>query len=90
MPALYPDTRCPTCGGLHTLTCQDPDRHPHGTEYHYSCPVAGADVSFRPADAPQRVILAPASALPLRWTSDEPTRWPRDVTQPGSSGRLER
>jgi hypothetical protein len=70
MPALYPDTRCPDCGGLHTLTCHDPDRHPHGIEYRYTCPATGARVAFRPAAVPQCVILAPASAVPLTWAAD--------------------
>jgi hypothetical protein len=70
MPALYPDTLCPACGGLHTLTCHDPDRHPHGTVYGYTCPTVGAGVAFRPETAPQRVILAPASAVPLTWAAD--------------------
>ena len=70
MPALYPDTHCPACGGLHTLTCHDPDRHPHGMQYRYTCPATGAGVPFRPAAVPERVILAPASAIPLTWAAD--------------------
>ena len=70
MAALYPDTPCPACGRSHTLYYQDPDRHPHGAVYYYTCPTAGVTVTFRPAAAPEPVILAPSSALRLTWLSD--------------------
>ena len=70
MPALYPDTPCPACGQSHALSCHDPDRHPHAAVYRYTCPVAGAVVSFRPTAAPQTVILPPGSAIPLTWAAD--------------------
>ena len=63
MPALYPDTPCPACGGSHALTCHDPGRHPHPAVYQYTCPATGAGVSFRPTVPPERVILAPGSAV---------------------------
>ena len=70
MPALFPDTLCPACGGRHNLSCYDPDRHPQGTEYRYTCPTTGSGVELRPAAAPERMILAPASAVPLTWAAD--------------------
>ena len=70
MPALYPGTLCPACGGLHALTCQDPDRHPHPAVYRYTCPATGGGVTFRPTGPPEPVILAPGSALPLTWVAD--------------------
>jgi hypothetical protein len=70
MPALYPDTPCPACGQSHDLFSHDPDRHPHAAVYRYTCPTTGGGAAFRPTDPPQRVILAPAAAVPLTWASD--------------------
>jgi hypothetical protein len=72
MAELYPDMLCEACGGHHALYCQDPDRHPHGAVYRYTCPVTAVSVSFRPSATPERVVLAPGSALPMTWVSDGP------------------
>ncbi len=72
MPNLYPAMLCEACGGFHTLYCQDPDRHPDGAVYRYTCPATSVSVSVQPAATPERVILAPRSALPMTWVSDGP------------------
>jgi hypothetical protein len=70
MPALYPDIPCPACGRAHALFSHDPDRHPHGVVYRFTCPVSNVVVPFRPATVPEPVILPPASAVRLTWDSD--------------------
>ena len=69
---LYPDTPCPACRKSHTLFYHDPTRHPHGAVYRYTCPATAVGVSFQPSATPERVVLAPASALPMTWVSDGP------------------
>ena len=70
MPALYPATRCASCGKTHTLYRTDDAPHARGELFAYTCPTTGQVVRVWWLRLPENAPALPPDAVAMEPASD--------------------
>lgn len=70
MPAVYPDTRCASCGKTHTLYRPGGAPHAPGELFAYTCPATGQVVRVWWLRVPEDAPDVPPDAVPMEPAAD--------------------